>query len=187
MYPASLPCPSNCSTSSGAPAKNHCGSCRRCLDACPTAAITAPFQLDARRCISYLTIELKGAIPVELRSAVGNRIYGCDDCLAACPWNRFARAGAMMAGHRRAGLEAPDLAELLTLDEAGFRARFAGTPILRARRRGFLRNVCVALGNVGGEEALPALQRAASGGEPLIVEHALWAIGRIEARMADGG
>jgi epoxyqueuosine reductase len=170
-----------------APEKNHCGSCRRCLDACPTAAITAPFQLDARRCISYLTIELKGAIPVELRSAVGNRIYGCDDCLAACPWNRFARAGAMMAGHRRAGLEAPDLAELLTLDEAGFRARFAGTPILRARRRGFLRNVCVALGNVGGEEALPALQRAASGGEPLIVEHALWAIGRIEARMADGG
>ena len=170
-----------------APEKNHCGSCRRCLDACPTAAITAPFQLDARRCISYLTIELKGAIPVDLRPAVGNRIYGCDDCLAACPWNRFARAGAMMAEHRRAGLETPDLAELLTLDEAGFQARFAGTPILRARRRGFLRNVCVALGNVGGEEALPALQRAASGGEPLIAEHALWAIGRIKARMADGG
>jgi epoxyqueuosine reductase len=93
----------------------------------------------------------------------------------------------MMAEHRRAGLETPDLAELLTLDEAGFQARFAGTPILRARRRGFLRNVCVALGNVGGEEALPALQRAASGGEPLIAEHALWAIGRIKARMADGG
>jgi epoxyqueuosine reductase len=170
-----------------APEKNHCGSCRRCLDACPTAAITAPFQLDARRCISYLTIELKGAIPVELRPAVGNRIYGCDDCLAACPWNRFARAGAMMAGHRRAGLETPDLAVLLSLDQAAFQARFAGTPILRARRRGFLRNVCVALGNVGGAEALPALQRAASGGEPLIAEHALWAIGRIKARMADGG
>jgi len=169
------------------PEKNHCGSCRRCLDACPTAAITAPFQLDARRCISYLTIELKGAIPLELRPAVGNRIYGCDDCLAACPWNRFARAGAIMAGHRRAGLEAPDLVEFLSLDQAGFRARFAGTPILRAKRRGFLRNVCVALGNVGGAEALPALQRTASDGEPLIAEHALWAIGRIKARVADGG
>ena len=165
-----------------APERNHCGTCRRCLDACPTAAIIAPFQLDARRCISYLTIELKGAIPVELRTAVGNRIFGCDDCLAVCPWNRFARAGSMMAEHRRAGLEAPELVELLSLDEAGFRARFARTPILRAKRRGFLRNVCVALGNVGGAEALPALQRAASDPEPLIAEHALWAISRIEAR-----
>ena len=162
-----------------APEKNRCGSCRRCLDACPTAAILAPFQLDARRCISYLTIELKGAIPVELRTAVGNRIFGCDDCLAVCPWNRFARAGAMMAEHRRAGLEAPDLAELLPLDEAGFRARFAGTPILRAKRRGFLRNVCVALGNAGDASALPALRRAASDPEPLIAEHAVWAIERI--------
>jgi epoxyqueuosine reductase len=168
------------------PEKNRCGSCRRCLDACPTAAITAPFQLDARRCISYLTIELQGAIPVDLRPAVGNRIFGCDDCLAACPWNRFARAGSMMAEHRRAGLETPDLAELLSLDEAGFRARFAGTPILRAKRRGLLRNVCVALGNVGGPMALPALQRAASGAEPLIAEHALWAIGRIKARHGAG-
>jgi epoxyqueuosine reductase len=165
-----------------APERNHCGTCRRCLDACPTAAIIAPFQLDARRCISYLTIELKGAIPVELRTAVGNRIFGCDDCLAVCPWNRFARAGSMMAEHRRAGLEAPELVELLSLDEAGFRARFARTPISRAKRRGFLRNVCVALGNVGGAEALPALQRAASDPEPLIAEHALWAISRIEAR-----
>jgi epoxyqueuosine reductase len=170
-----------------APEKNRCGSCRRCLDACPTAAIIAPFQLDARRCISYLTIELKGAIPVELRPAVGNRIFGCDDCLAACPWNRFARAGSMMAEHRRAALEAPDLAELLALDEAGFQARFAGTPILRAKRRGFLRNVCVALGNTGDERALPALQRAASGPEPLIAEHALWAMERIKARREDGG
>ena len=169
-----------------APEKNHCGSCRRCLDACPTAAIIAPFQLDARRCISYLTIELKGAIPVELRPAVGNRIFGCDDCLAACPWNRFARAGAMMAEHRRAGLEAPDLAELLSLDDAGFQARFAGTPMVRAKRRGLLRNVCVALGNVGDDRALPALHRAASGPEPLIAEHASWAISRIQARMEDG-
>ena len=164
------------------PEQNRCGSCRRCLDACPTAAIIAPFQLDARRCISYLTIELQGAIPVELRPALGNRIYGCDDCLAACPWNRFARAGAMMAEHRRAGLEAPDLIELLALDQAGFQARFAGTPILRAKQRGFLRNVCVALGNAGDARALPALQRAASDPEPLIVEHALWAISRIQAR-----
>ncbi len=119
---------------------------------------------------------------MEWRAAMGNRIYGCDDCLAVCPWNRFARAGSMMAEHRRAGLEAPDLVELLALDEAGFRARFAGTPMLRAKRRGFLRNVCVALGNVGGERALPALQRAASGPEPLIAEHAAWAIEQIKAR-----
>jgi epoxyqueuosine reductase len=169
-----------------APEKNRCGSCRSCLDACPTGAITAPFQLDARRCISYLTIELKGAIPVELRPALGNRIYGCDDCLAACPWNRFARAGAMMAEHRRMGLEAPELAELLSLDERGFQERFAGTPILRAKRRGFLRNVCVALGNVGNEGALPALQRLAGSSEPLVAEHALWAIGRIQERREGG-
>ena len=124
--------------------KNRCGSCRRCIDACPTGAITAPFNLDARRCISYLTIELKGSIPEELRPAIGNRIYGCDDCLAACPWNRFAREGAMMRPHYRPDLAAPDLIELLGLDEAGFKKRFAGTPILRAKRRGLLRNVCVA-------------------------------------------
>ena len=165
-----------------APEKNHCGSCRRCLDACPTAAITAPFQLDARRCISYLTIELKGSIPVELRPALGNRIYGCDDCLAVCPWNRFARAGALMAAHRRAGVAFPDLLELLALDEAGFQERFAGTPILRAKRRGLLRNVCVALGNTGDARALPALQQAAGDTEPLIAEHALWAIGQIKGR-----
>ena len=165
-----------------APEKNHCGSCRRCLAACPTGAILAPFQLDARRCISYLTIELKGAIPVEWRAAMGHRIYGCDDCLAACPWNRFARAGAMMAEKRRPGLEGPDLLELLTLDGAAFQRRFAGTPILRARRRGFLRNVCVALGNMGGAEALSALQRAATDEEPLIAEHASWAIAQIKAK-----
>src|SRR5580658_8418195 len=102
------------------PEKNHCGSCRRCIDACPTAAITAPFQLDARRCISYLTIELKGPIPEELRPAIGQRIYGCDDCLAACPWNRFAREGNLMRPHFRPELAAPDLIELLSLDEAAF-------------------------------------------------------------------
>jgi epoxyqueuosine reductase len=168
-----------------APEKNRCGMCSRCIGACPTSAIIAPFQLDARRCISYLTIELKGAIPLELRPALGNRIYGCDDCLAACPWNRFAREGSMMAEHRRADLGAPDLAGLLSLDEAGFKTRLAGTPMLRTRRRGFLRNVCVALGNVGGERALPALQRAASDPEPLIAEHAAWAMGRIEGRLRE--
>jgi epoxyqueuosine reductase len=164
------------------PEKNRCGSCVRCLDACPTRAITGPFQLDARRCISYLTIELKGSIPEPLRPALGNRIFGCDDCLAVCPWNRFAREGRLMREHARPDLAGPNLLELLSLDDAAFRRRFAGTPILRARRRGLLRNVCVALGNVGGADALPALARAAADPEPLIAEHARWAIGRIRER-----
>ncbi len=164
------------------PERNRCGSCERCIPACPTAAITAPFQLDARRCISYLTIELKGAIPEEFRPLIGNRIYGCDDCLAACPWNRFAQDGALMGAHFRRDLESPDLLELLALDDAQFAERFAGTPIRRTKRRGFLRNVCVALGNIGDEAALPALQRAAQDPEPLIVEHARWAMAQIESR-----
>ncbi len=162
-----------------APEKNHCGKCARCIAACPTAAITAPFQLDARRCISYLTIELKGPIPEEFRRAIGNRIYGCDDCLAACPWNRFAREGRLMKAHARADLEQPALGDLLALDENGFKARFAGSPILRAKRRGFLRNVCVALGNTGDASALPALEKAAHDPEPLIAEHARWAMEQI--------
>ena len=165
-----------------APETNHCGKCARCLTACPTNAITAPFQLDARRCISYLTIELKGPIPVELRPSIGTRIFGCDDCLAVCPWNRFAKEGKMMKTHARPELAAPDLVELLQLDEAGFKSRFAGTPILRTKRRGLLRNVCVALGNIGGESALPALQKAAGDSEPLIAEHAHWAMEQIEFR-----
>ena len=164
-----------------APEKNHCGKCSRCITACPTNAITAPFQLDARRCISYLTIELKGAIPVELRPAIGNRIYGCDDCLAACPWNRFAREGSLMKSHARTGLNSPDLIELLQLDDASFKSRFAGSPILRTKRRGLLRNVCVALGNTGDTTALPALERATHDAEPLIVEHAHWAIDQIRS------
>ncbi|PYJ80910.1 MAG: tRNA epoxyqueuosine(34) reductase QueG [Verrucomicrobia bacterium] len=164
------------------PEKNRCGTCARCIDACPTHAITGPFQLDARLCISYLTIELKGPIPVELRPAIGNRIYGCDDCLAACPWNRFAREGKLMKEHGRRDLEQPDLIELLSLDEAGFKRKFAGTPILRTKRRGLLRNVCVALGNIGDTTDLPALQRAARDPEPLIVEHARWAIDRIQKK-----
>lgn len=162
--------------------KNRCGSCARCLTACPTNAIPAPFQLDARRCISYLTIELKGSIPVELRPAIGNRIHGCDDCLAVCPWNRFAREGRLMKDQARPGLATPDLLGLLALDEAGFKRRFAGTPILRIRRRGLLRNVCVALGNGGDESALPTLERAARDPESLIAEHAQWAVKEIVKR-----
>ena len=165
-----------------APEKNHCGSCTRCITACPTQAITEPFQLDARKCISYLTIELKGAIPVEFRKAIGNRIYGCDDCLAVCPWNKFAREGNLMKPHARQDLTAPDLIGLLQLDDAGFKSRFAGTPILRTKRRGVLRNVCVALGNTGDETSLSDLEKAAHDREPLIAEHARWAIQEIESR-----
>jgi epoxyqueuosine reductase len=163
---------------------NRCGSCTRCISACPTNAITAPFQLDARRCISYLTIELKGPIPAELRPAIGNRIYGCDDCLAACPWNRFAQAGRLMQSYARPSLAEPNLVELLSIDEVEFKRRFAGTPILRAKRRGLLRNVCVALGNVGDETNLATLEKASADSEPLIAEHARWAIGQIQGRIS---
>jgi epoxyqueuosine reductase len=164
--------------------RNRCGSCSRCISACPTNAITAPFQLDARRCISYLTIELKGSIPTELRPLIGNRVYGCDDCLSACPWNRFAKEGAMMKPHAREDLQTPDLVELLALDEAGFKQRFAGTPILRTKRRGLLRNVCVALGNTGDGSALPALEVASRDREPLIAEHAEWGCEQIRAHKS---
>jgi epoxyqueuosine reductase len=162
--------------------RNRCGSCMRCIDACPTNAITGPFQLDARRCISYLTIELKGSIPEEFRTAIGNRIYGCDVCLDVCPWNRFAKEGAIMKEHERADLDQPALLDLLELDDAAFKARFAGTPMLRTKRRGVLRNVCVALGNIGNERCLPALEKAAVDHEPLIAEHAVWAIEQIRRR-----
>jgi epoxyqueuosine reductase len=165
-----------------APEKNHCGKCSRCIAACPTNAITAPFQLDARKCISYLTIELKGSIPIEFRKAIGNRIYGCDDCLAACPWNRFAREGSLMKAHAREKLNSPDLIGLLQLDETAFKKKFAGSPILRTKRRGFLRNVCVALGNTGDVSALPFLEKSSLDAEPLIAEHARWAIEQIESR-----
>lgn len=165
------------------PETNRCGTCTRCLTACPTSAIVAPFQLDARLCISYLTIELKGSIPETLRPAIGNRIFGCDDCLAACPWNRFAREGHLMKAHARPDLEQPDLLAWLALDDQQFKDTFKNTPVLRSKRRGFLRNVCVALGNVGNASALPALRRALDDPEPLIAEHARWAIHQIELRL----
>ena len=161
------------------PERNRCGSCTRCLTACPTQAITAPFQLDARRCISYLTIEHKGTIPIELRPLMGNRVFGCDDCLEVCPWNRFARTGRLLREAERLDLDAPALTDLLELDEAGFRERFRRTPLWRGSRQRLLRNVCVALGNLGDPAAVPALERAARETDRLIAEHARWAMRRI--------
>jgi len=167
------------------PERNRCGTCRRCIDACPTEAITAPFQLDARRCISYLTIELKGSIPESLRPAIGTRIFGCDDCLEVCPWNRFARTGRLMQDQSCADLETPDLLDLLALDTVEFRKRYRATPLWRIKRRGLLRNVCVALGNAGETRALAALERASKDPEPLIAEHANWAIKQLERQSDD--
>jgi len=164
------------------PLPDRCGRCTRCIDACPTGAIDAPYHLDARRCISFLTIENKGPIPEEFREAMGDRIFGCDDCLDACPWNRFARESrdAQLAPDVRI-LRTP-LREFLALDDAAFKSLFAGSPILRAKRRGFLRNVCVALGNTGTDDDIPALERAAADPEPLVREHAVWAMARIRSR-----
>lgn len=164
------------------PQKNYCGRCTRCIDACPTGAITAPHQVDARRCISYLTIELKGSIPVGLRPMIGDRIYGCDDCLDACPWNRFAKVSRETAFAMRREVAAMKLRDYLSLDAEKFRRLFRDSPVKRTKRRGLLRNVCVALGNVGTKDDLPALEKAAADAEPLIAEHAQWAIGRIRER-----
>ena len=163
---------------------DRCGRCTRCLDACPTGALTGPQQMDARRCISYLTIELKGSIPEEFRTQIGDRIYGCDDCLSACPWNRFAQTSREAAYAARPFVHGMTLRDFLALDDDGFRALFRKSPIKRIKRRGFLRNVCIALGNVGTAEDLPALECAAEDPEPLIAEHARWAIERIRSRIA---
>ena len=168
------------------PGRDRCGSCERCIDACPTGAITAPHKLDARRCISYLTIELKGTIPLELRPLIGNRIFGCDDCLEACPWNRFAQTSNVAAFDARRSTTDFSLTDYLALDDNRFRELFRNSPIKRIKRRGFLRNVCVALGNVGTCDDLPALERAAHDPEPLIAEHARWAMERITARSVAG-
>ena len=162
--------------------KNYCGRCTRCIDACPTGAITAAHQVDARLCISYLTIELKGAIPVELSPMIGDRIYGCDDCLDACPWNRFAKVSRETAFAMPPEVAAMKLRDYLSLDEEKFRQLFRDSPVKRTKRRGLLRNVCVALGNVGTKDDLPGLEKAAVDAEPLIAEHAQWAIGRIMER-----
>jgi epoxyqueuosine reductase len=159
-----------------------CGSCTRCLSACPTHAFPAPGVLDARRCISYLTIELKGSIPAELRPLMGNWIFGCDVCQDVCPYvRRFSTPTHERAFYPQdVDRAAPKLVDVLALDRAAFNGRFKGTPLLRARRRGLLRNACVSAGNWGSPEALPALKRLLNDDEPLLREHAAWAIGRIE-------
>jgi epoxyqueuosine reductase len=166
------------------PESDHCGACRACLDACPTNAFPTPYRLDARRCISYLTIEHKGPIPRGLRSQMGNRIYGCDDCLAVCPWNKFARAGREAKLAARADLAAPRLAELAGLDDARFRAMFAGGPIKRIGRARFLRNVMIAIGN-SRQLALagPAMERLGDD-SPLVRGAAVWALAQLLSKEA---
>jgi epoxyqueuosine reductase len=164
------------------PVPDRCGTCERCIKACPTGAITAPHRLDARRCISYLTIELKSSIPLELRPLIGDRIFGCDDCLDACPWNRFAQVSREAAFSTRPSAVGIPLRDYLSLNDDQFRVLFRNSPIKRIKRQGFLRNVCVALGNVGDPFDLPALERAAADSEPLIAEHAKWAIQQIRSR-----
>jgi len=162
------------------PQPGLCGKCRRCLEACPTQAIVAPYQLDARRCISYLTIELKGEIPPELRPLIGNRIFGCDECQQVCPWNRFARQTVEQSFLPRADLQAPELREMMSLTEERFRMRFRDSPIKRLKRRGLLRNVAVALGNARDRDAIPCLEKARLDEDPLIRSHAAWALAMIE-------
>jgi epoxyqueuosine reductase len=166
--------------------QDHCGSCRACLDACPTNAFPAPYQLDARRCISYLTIENPGPIPREFRAAIGNRIYGCDDCLAVCPWNKFASLGREAKLAARDDLKRPALAELAALEDAGFRALFAGGPIKRIGHARFLRNVMIAAGNSGDATLLPAVRKALGAASPLVRGAAVWALARLAAEEARG-
>jgi len=164
------------------PERNHCGSCRRCLDVCPTNAFPAPFQLDARRCISYLTIEHKGHIPEELRKGIGNRIFGCDDCLAVCPWNKFAKASREAKLMQREDFAALPLADLARLDDPGFRTRFSGTPIKRTGRDRFIRNVLIAIGNSGDPSLAEEAVRLLDDQSPLVRAMAVWAVGRLLPR-----
>ena len=166
-------------------ARDTCGRCDACQRACPTNAFPAPYQLDARRCISYLTIEHAGPIPEEFRAAIGNRIYGCDDCLAVCPWNKFAAAAqANMAFHPRAELTAPELGDLLSLDDAGFRQVFSGSPIKRIGRNRMIRNAAIAAGNSGAAELVPVLRGLLGDDDPVVVEAAEWALGRLGESVA---
>lgn len=162
---------------------NHCGACRRCLDVCPTQAFIGPYKLDARRCVSYLTIENKGAIPRDLRPLMGNRIYGCDDCLAVCPWNKFARDTHEPAFLPRAALTAPKLAALARLDDAGFRALFAKSPIKRIGRSRFLRNVLIAIGNSAETSLACVAQERLRDESPLVRAAAVWALSRLSPAL----
>ncbi len=162
-----------------APEIDHCGTCRACLDICPTQAFPAAYQIDARRCISYLTIEFKGHIPVEFRKPMGNRIYGCDDCLAVCPWNKFAKVGAEAKLKARAELNAPGLDDLIELDDTAFRARFSGSPIKRTGRNGFIRNVLIAAGNSGSVELVPKIKQLLADRSPVVRAAAIWALSQL--------
>jgi epoxyqueuosine reductase len=164
------------------PESDHCGQCRACLDACPTGAFPAPYRLDARRCISYLTIEHQGPIPREFRSAIGNRIYGCDDCLAVCPWNKFASVGREAKLAARADLDAPPLAELARLDDASFRSLFAGGPIKRVGRARFVRNVMIAVGNSNDRSLAQVAKERLGDASPLVRGAAVWALARLTSR-----
>ena len=166
------------------PEVSHCGSCTACLDVCPTDAFPAPYRLDARRCISYLTIEHRGPVDEDLRGKMGNRIYGCDDCLAVCPWNKFAVAGRDARYDARADLMAPPLAELAALDDAGFRARFSGSPIKRIGRDRFVRNVAYAIGNSGDEALIAAVSPLVGDADPAVADAARWAIARLSGDAA---
>ena len=164
-----------------APAAQTCGSCSACLTACPTDAFPAPFQIDARRCLSYLTIEHAGPWPEAFRAAAGNRVYGCDDCLAACPWNKFAQAARESAFHAREALRSPPLAELAALDDAGFRALFRKSPVKRIGRDRFVRNVLYAIGNSGDLSLLPLAERLRGDPHPVVADAAAWAAARLRA------
>lgn len=165
-----------------APEADHCGSCRRCLDVCPTAAFPAPYVLDARRCIAYLTIEHKGHIPRAFRPAIANRVFGCDDCLAVCPWNKFATAARASALAVRTACDNPPLGELLALDDASFRARFAGTPVKRTGRDRVVRNALIAAGNAGDPALLPCVTALLADDSALVRAMAVWALKRLAAR-----
>jgi epoxyqueuosine reductase len=169
-----------------APHAGHCGSCTRCLAACPTGALPVPGRLEVTRCIAYLTIEHAGPIPRALRPAIGNRIYGCDDCLAVCPWNRFAAATREAKLAARPDLAAPPLAALAALDDAGFRRRFAASPIKRIGRNRFVRNVLIAIGNSGTLSLLPAAHHLQAETDPVVAEAAQWAVARLRAGEPDG-
>ena len=163
------------------PERDHCGSCNACQEICPTAAFPAPYKLDARRCISYLTIENKGPIPHEFRKAIGNRIYGCDDCLAVCPWNKFAQAGREAKLAARAELRAPKLSDLVRLDDSAFRALFTKSPVKRIGRDRFLRNVLIAIGNAGDASLAPEAERLLDDASPLVRGAAVWALSQLMA------
>jgi epoxyqueuosine reductase len=168
---------------STSPSSDHCGSCTRCLDACPTRAFPQPYVLDARRCLAYLSIEHPGSIPEEFRPLMGDRLFGCDECLEVCPWNRHAQQSKEMNFQ---SIPRPELTEMLGWDDATFRDQFRGTPIFRLKRGRWLRNICVVLGNIGTKKDLPALENSCSDADLMVREHAVWAVRQIESRNKEG-